>query len=209
MDEEKMTVTRGLVELKLLDKKIRKKINTSRFVGNVKGNKTHTMDQDDKKEFSKEGKKAEQSIRDMIERRRKIKAAIVQSNATTNVRIFKKEYTVADAIERKNSIEYEQAFISAIKSQISDAEETMNVENMKMETKLENLLTHQVGGENKKTQDAKEFIKAYKELNECTIYDPGNLRKKIEQMGEDLDNFLAEVDQVLSESNATTFIAIY
>lgn len=204
----KMTITRGLVELKLLDKRINDKIKSIDFVGVVQGKKDITTKLLRKEELEKEAKSGLQSIKDLIERRKKIKSLIVASNAETKVTIADKKYTVADAIERKNSIEYEKELLGELRYQLEKTESEIIRQNNKMEETLENLLGQQLMSEKKKTEDAEMFIKSYKELNEYKIFDPISIRKTIKEIEEEIDTFLAEVDFILSESNATTFIEV-
>ena len=62
-----------------------------------------------------------QSILDLLERRTRIKASIVKSNAVTIVTIDGKTYTVADALERKRNIGYEKGLLSQMKYQWEDS----------------------------------------------------------------------------------------
>lgn len=204
----KITITRGLVELKLLDKRINDRITSVNFVGVIQGKKDITTKLLRKDELEKEAKSGLQSIKDLIERRKKIKSLIVASNAETKVTISSKKYTVAEAIERKNSIEYEKELLRELRFQLEKAESEITRQNKKMEETLENLLGQQLMSEKKKTEDAEQFIKSYKELNEYRIFDPISIRKSIKEIDEEIDMFLAEVDFTLSESNATTFIEI-
>lgn len=203
-----MTITRGLVELKLLDKRINDRIESINFVGAVQGKKDITTKLLRKADLEKEAKSGLQSIKDLIERRKKIKSLIVASNAQTKVTIADKKYTVADAIERKNSIGYEKELLRELRSQLEKAESEVIRQNNKMEETLENLLGQQLMSEKKKTEDAQMFIKSYKELNEYKLFDPISIRKTIKEIEEEVDMFLAEVDFILSESNATTFIEV-
>lgn len=204
----KLTITRGLVELKLLDKRINDRIHSINFVGVVQGKKDITTKLLKKEELEKEAQSGLQSIKDLIERRKKIKSLIVASNAETKVTIGDKKYTIADAIERKNSIDYEKTLLRELKSQLEKTESEITKQNKKMEETLENLLGQQLMSDKKKTEDAEQFIKSYKELNEYKIFDPISIRKSIKEIEEEIDMFLAEVDFILSESNATTFIAV-
>ncbi|WFD10742.1 hypothetical protein [Tepidibacter hydrothermalis] len=204
----KITITRGLVELKLLDKRINDRITSVNFLGVIQGKKDITTKLLRKEELEKEAKSGLQSIKDLIERRKRIKSLIVASNAETQVTISDKKYTVAEAIERKNSIEYEKELLRELRFQLEKAESEITRQNKKMEETLENLLGQQLMSEKKKTEDAEQFIKSYKELNEYRIFDPISIRKSIKEIDEEIDMFLAEVDFTLSESNATTFIEI-
>ncbi|WP_053956705.1 hypothetical protein [Inediibacterium massiliense] len=204
----KITITRGLVELKLLDKRILDRIGSIHFVGAIQGKKDITTKLLKKETLEKEAKSGLQSIKDLIERRKKIKSAIVASNAETHVTIADKKYTVADAIERKNSIGYEKELLRELKSQLEKTESEIIRQNKNMEETLESLLGQQLMSEKKKTEDAEMFIKSYKELNEHKLFDPISIRKTIKKLEEEIDTFLAEVDFILSESNATTFIEV-
>lgn len=50
----------------------------------------------------------------LISYRHKIKALVVQSNACTKVIVGKEEMTVAEAIERKQSIQYEKDLLEVM-----------------------------------------------------------------------------------------------
>ena len=211
MENNTMTITRGLAELKLLDKRINHKISESNFItANKKSNKKingiYTVD-----EFSQNAKAQYQSVLDLIERRKKIKTAIVNSNANTIVNIAGKEMTVADAIERKESIQYEQTLLNTMRKQYSTSLGKMQIENEKVNAKLDELLNTSFGKENKqKVSDDEISIisKPYLEQNEFVLINPLEIHKKIESLNEEIDNFISEVDYVLSESNSITRITI-
>ncbi len=103
----KLTITRALSELKLLDKRIRKEIEAAYFVAGVQ-KKKKIIGMYTKEEFSSRSQGEVDSIQSMTERRKIIKSAIVNSNARTMVTIVGNTMAVAEAIERKTSIEYEE-----------------------------------------------------------------------------------------------------
>ena len=90
----KITITRALVELKTVDKRIEKALEGAVFI-------THKCASDENPKHKITENRLQQ-VTDLIERRKNLKAAIVKSNATTKVVIDSNEYTVAEAIERKN-----------------------------------------------------------------------------------------------------------
>ena len=105
-----ISITQGLAELKLLDKRIRN-INDGaseyepgfcfRFIAiSTKANQV------DAEKLKKEAQAAYQSFNDLLKRRDQIKRAIIMKNATTSVRIGTWEGTVAEAIEQKASMVY-------------------------------------------------------------------------------------------------------
>src|SRR5690625_647698 len=126
---QEMTITKALSELKLLDKRINRKIEDAVFISFKKGELGKLPNGLDEKEFGKNVEADYNSIADLIKRRNKIKASIVKSNAETVVNISGKDYTVAEAIERKNSIEYEIALLKKLKHDYSEVFRYVHEEN--------------------------------------------------------------------------------
>ena len=104
----KFSVTRGLVQLKRLEQRINKKIDIlEEFVVANKVSSTKVKDGlYTKDQFTAKAKSEWDSLNDLISLRKEIKDAIVQSNAKTKVIICGREYTIAQAIERKNAIPF-------------------------------------------------------------------------------------------------------
>ena len=91
---EKMLVTQALDERDLLVKKIGDKIVKASFVDTIKPNEDKVFAKRiDKTEYAKEAESAYQQIKDLIERFQKIDAAIVESNAKTEVKTSYGEFT--------------------------------------------------------------------------------------------------------------------
>lgn len=204
-----MTITRALAELKLLDKRITGKIHNTTFVEPNKKSADKVARIYTRSEFDEKVKSEYQSILDLIERRKKIKSAIVESNAITHVEIGGKTYTVAEAIERKNSIEYEKQLLATMKAQYKLALASVNRENERVQETLDKLLETMLGKEAKNvTIESNEMAKKYLEDNEYEIVDPLKIVEKIETLEKEIDEFESEVDFVLSESNTITKISI-
>ena len=127
----KISVTEALNELKLYDSKIRKTISNSVFCGAAKksSDKVGVFKKDD---FDERAKASHQSVTDLIANRNSLKSAIVKSNATTDVDVNGKIMTRAEAIERKNSIEYEELLLAEMKRQYANATTTVDKENKKV-----------------------------------------------------------------------------
>lgn len=206
-----MTITRALAELKLLDARIGSAINSTQFIGGKKKSATKVTPTQTVDEFNKSVQSAYDSVKKLIENRKVIKSAIVDSNATTKVKIGEVEMTVADAIERKDSIKYEQMFLNQMINHFNQATAQVNRENEKVQQKLDELLVASFGKENKgKTNDNE--IQAISEpflaQNEYEVVDPLKLKDKIDKLQFDIQGFTSEVDYVLSESNAITKISV-
>lgn len=206
----KISITEALNELKLYDAKITKAIVNARFCGAAKksSDKVGVVKKED---FNERAKASYQSATDLISNRNTLKSAIVKSNAITGVEIDGISMTVAEAIERKNSIEYDETLLNEMKQQYANATATVDKENKKVDNKVDDLLTTLIGKDsdkklNKEDQEAVE--KPYREKNEFEFVDPLELYEKIQTLEESIDGFKSNVDTVLVLSNATTFIEV-
>lgn len=207
---EKMSITRALAEKKLLDKRIEKTINQAKFVTFAKSNSKDVEKNMTKEDYCKDAKATLQSIRDLIDRKSKIDSAIAVSNATTNVEICGVTTTVAEAISRKNNIDFERALLTSLKRQLSSARDSIEIRNHDVESKLQTLLVSMVGKENTKnmSEEAMKISAQYLSDNEFAIVDGVGAEKLIESMEKEIDEFLFNVDFCLSTSNTLTMIEI-
>lgn len=206
----KISIHRALGELKVLDKRIEKEISKGKFIGFKK--KTVNKEYQtgiEVSEFEKTVKSNKQSIDDLIKRRRLIKEAIVNSNANTKVIIGGKEMTVASAIERKSSIEYDFDLLHELQSQYNKAVVTVSKQNEAVEKDISSKVDILLGTDKDKNKEmVGKFSNDYRENNSFEVIDPLGLKSIIDSLEEEIITFENEVDIVLSESNATTFIEI-
>lgn len=206
----KISITEALNELKLYDSKITKAITNAKLAGAAKksADKVGVVKKD---EFTERAKASYQSVTDLIANRNALKSAIVKSNAVTEVTINEKTMTVAEAIERKNSIDYDESLLSEMKKQYASATDTVNKENKKVDNKVDELLSTLIGKDSDKKiskEDQEAIEKPYREKNEFEFIDPIGIYDKIVELESDIDGFKSEVDTKLVLSNATTFIEI-
>ena len=204
-----MLVTVALNELKLLDSRIIKEIDRGSFISSAKKSNPKVSPAMSKEEFIEEAKSKFNSVKDLIERRSKIKAAIVDSNAKTEVEIDGVKMTRADAIERKSSINYEKLMLNELKDQLNIHTAKVNSSNYEVDNKIDSLVQAAYGKEGKnniKQEDYDAIAKPYREANEWDIVDPLNLKDVIEEMEKRIDGFESNVDSALQISNCTTYI---
>lgn len=204
----KYSIHRCLAELKLLNDKI-EKATSKKFIGFKKNSangeyNTHEGDED----FAKLVQSNYDTVMAYINRRNLFKEAIVNSNATTKVIIAGKEYTVASAIERKNSISYEEELLYQFKIQYANCIRTVNDNNDRMETNLDKQISQMVGSDNSKNDDIVTFAEFYRKQNGYTLLDPLKIKDKLDILEKEIQDFKSEVDCVLSESNAITMVEI-
>ncbi|WP_046176208.1 hypothetical protein [Domibacillus indicus] len=204
----KMSVTRALAELKLLDKRINSVMSSAKFVTFAVGSKP-VSGYASTKEYEEKVTSAYQSVTDLIQRRNDIKSAIVLSNAATKVSIADKEYTVAEAIERKTSIQYEMQLMRKMKSEYTAVTDEIQRINEAVKEELDRKLDALYGREAKtKVDENNELVKSYRNDNEAKMVDPLKIRGEYEKLEQEIDEFLSEVDFVLSTSNTLTEIEV-
>lgn len=203
----KMSVHRALGELKTYDDKISKAIHEKFIISNKKSNEK--IGSKSIVEYSNELKGNLKKVKDLIENRKRLKSAIVMSNANTNVTIGNNHYCIAEAIERKNFISTEEAILSEIKRQYTKEMGKLETENNLLPQKLETYLSSILGDKTqRKVEEVEQYSKAFENKHMYELIDPNNISDYIKQLEESITQFKTEVDYILSESNATTFIEV-
>ena len=208
-----ISVTRGLVQLKRLEEKIQRDIRMiSEFVTVNKVQEKNVLNGTmTKKQYNEYVQSKWQSLMDKISLRQEIKDEIVKSNANTVVTIAGKKYTIAQAIEKKNNIEKFEKPISAMLN--GAYAKALNSVEMKNDEVVENAEKNFFGrGEerrkNESNKDLLDAMEIYINSRKFEIIDPLNIKKLKEEFENGILDFIAEVDQVLTESNSTTMIQI-
>ena len=85
----------------------------------------------------------------------------------------------------------------------------LSLVNEMLPSRLEDYLTAILGNkDHAKKEEVELHTKSFMERNEYVLIDPLHLDKRIEEWEERISSFKAEVDAVLSESNAITKITI-
>ncbi len=207
--KSKMTIHRALSELKVIDSRIYKAMSELNPIG-IKQKDKLVDGKHNVETFNKNANETFQSIQDLIERKSKIKNAIVLSNAKTLVKIGEKEMSVADAITAKSHAEIEQEFINNLKAKARKAKSNLEQKNAEVESRKEKFIEASLGGDKSKAkpEEVESLSKMFDTNNMYEIVDPINVEDKIKKMETNLEEFLGEVDAVLSETNATTFITV-
>ena len=207
MSTEKMTIHRALSELKLIDAKIEKQTAEINPTGIHQKNKL-VNGYISEADFNTAAKSKLDSVTDLIKRKNKIKSAIVNSNGKTDVTVGDKKMTVADAINFKAIIKFKQKLIDTLKQRHKAVVGELNKSNEAVNANCQKLLEYSFGKDNVKvTKDDMEAIsRPYLENNQFHLADPLKVDTTVEQMEKEVSEFEMEVDAVLSEINAVTFI---
>lgn len=217
---EKMLVTQALDERDLLVKKIADKIAKASFVDTMKPNEEKVYAKRiSKEEYAKEAESSYQQILDLIDRFQKIDAAIVASNAQTEVLTSYGTFTVAGAISLRSRLrglgayeddaDFEGNLQSKMQAEYNERVRFCDNKNSQLQLTAENMRLS-ILGKDSKTKDDKPLhvVEAYVKENTTELVDPLDVKKKLEALGEKRNTLLTELDTQIKVSNATTFIEV-
>ena len=208
---EKMLVTQALNELKTISNRIDRAINNAMFITASKTVDKNAAPGMTKEDFKTNAIASMQSIKDLIDRREKIKAGIIASNAVTEVEIAGEKMTVAKAIDTKDSIKYKRTLLDTMKCQYANAVTMVNKATITVDDNINKLITAAYGKEGKEKVSEADYdaiAKPYKIANEVSLVDPLSLKEEIDKLEEYIENFTANVDAQLQISNCVTWIEI-
>lgn len=200
------SITRSLVELKTLDNRILKNIESTSFTSFKTKSRNSGLTSDD---FRKNATANFDSICDLIIRRDKIKNAIVLSNSTTIVEVAGKKMPVSQAIEFKHTIQYKRELVAKLRDQRQIV--TIESENHRnrVQTKIDENIRIICGKDAKADAQSIQTISDGITKNDpIEIFDPLGIDKIIADLETEIEDFSANIDFVLSESNAITQIVV-
>lgn len=204
-----MTLARALAEIKLLNSKIEKNIGRLQLVATKTGKKDIVNGSNEKVvDFNENAKSNYQSTLDLIKRRNFIKSKLTQANAITTISIGQDSYTIAEAIDRKNSIQIEKTLLDKMKSNLNLQIKNMNTANDKMEADINRMVETKMGVDKSKAEDVANLKRIFRESDTTTLVDPLDLKVKIEDLEKSIENFELNIDFTLSEANAINYIEI-
>lgn len=207
-ENKKMLVQMALKEQKMLDVRIERATSNARFcIGSKKIDK-NAEPGTSKEDFQKNAIASYQKVNDLINYKEAMKRAIVQSNAMTEVEIAGIKMTVAEAIDRKQTIKYKKNLLLEMRSQYDMQMAKVNQHNTAVDIQANNIVATAYGKEkdNLKQVDVSTIVDPYRKMNEYELIDPLNLKNKIEELEREIEDFEANVDTVLQISNCSTWI---
>ena len=198
------TITQALCELKTIDKRLNRLTSELTFLS------CGTKNNQRKDDPINQSVSKYQQWRDLRSLRDRVKAAIVMSNATTMVNVGDSTLTVADAIERKTSIQIDKTMLDTMKTQRRNIVHTVDTNNKQAEQRLQRLLEQNFGKDNTKTDPAsiQQTEDVFWVNNRWSTLDPLHLTETIETLEDYIETFDKNVDFALSESNSQTRINV-
>jgi hypothetical protein len=234
---QRISVTQALAELKLLDKRIRKMVApktkpagaavascySPEYGGFVAAESSPEADTPelnwtavktksnpvDAEQLRREAQAEWQSFMDLVNRRDRIKKAVVMSNASTRVKVGTWEGTMAEAIEHKSSIGYKKMLLGAMKKELTSTKEKLKVAEKEVQERLDRLLQSELGKDVRTNPDTIQSITvSFRENNKVELVDPLGLAARVKELEEEVESFETNVDWVLSEANGRTMVEV-
>ncbi|MFD2116877.1 hypothetical protein ACFSTH_20895 [Paenibacillus yanchengensis] len=197
-----MSIQEALNELSTLNKRIEKSIHKRIQFGAIVIGKKPVNGYNSNEEFQKDVKSVYDSMRALIHRRTLIKRAIVKKNAEVEVTIGNQVLTLAEAIERKNSIKLEETILREMENQYTTLMNEFASTKEYYRERLDRHIENAVGKDNKdKFKEDNAMFNFFKEENEPAFIDPIHLRKEIDALDEEITTFKEKVDNVLTTAN--------
>ena len=201
-----ISIARALVELKTLDARINKITGSTQWIIFKTKNKNSNFSEE---EFKKTTLSEFQSLNDLITRRDKVKNAIVKSNSVTEVEVGGVKMTVSQAIEYKKTIEYKKKLLGELKRQRQMVTIEFESHKQRVQNKIDENIKVICGKDSKPDETViKSVSEGISKGDPIEIFDPVGLDKVIKEMETSIEDFVANVDYVLSESNALTTIVV-
>lgn len=206
--KNQITIHRALSQLKTIEGRVSDLLSQQTFVDAYQGDgrKIKGIAKEDRIASIQSGY---DSVIDLLSLQDRIKSQIALSNATKQVIVAGETMTVAEAISRKHTAALKYTFLEVLQRQFRQAQATVNKGNEKaVEIANKSIVDTFASSEKLSTEEVENYRKAVMKANEFNLLDPLNIERKIKLLQDSLEEFNEEVDAVLSESNATTFIEI-
>jgi len=204
-----LTITEALVKLKLTAKKIvdaQAKLHIG--IVSTKGSNTVPPGFKSQDEFRSEIKSRIDTVTGLIRYRDKLKNSIILSNAKTNVVIDGKTMTVAEAIEFKQSVALKRGLYEHLNKHQTILNDQVNKNNANLDARADEYITKLFQGAVAGEEERRTARENWVNNNKAFAVTDDTLKKTVEHLGEEISNFMAEVDTTLSVANAKTVIEI-
>ena len=212
------TVTDGLAQVTLLQKRIEHAIKTAIFdVISYEKIMSPSLEAEIK-QAEKDIKAGYQSLTTLIETRHAIKSAIIRVNAgipkdavlVNTLTVMGKEYTAAELIERKKSLVLEKSLLQKMKTCNQETQRALDLKMVEFTDKLERYITNALAAQGAKRDPSfvESCTREFSPANRPFRVDPVGLDKEIIKYEEYVTTFESEIDRALSKFNATTILEV-
>lgn len=209
MAEKTLSVYEALIEISRLNDKI-EKFNSSSTMPLFLACATESakyIEGMEKEKYINLLKSNYDSCRHLISNLSEYKAKVVLSNALTTITVGGKEYTIAEAIQRKQNIDTEIRFLRMIETQLKDVNTKITAKNNSVKAGLTEYL-EKVKSETATPEEIDKLTNIYNEKNLFILVDPYGITETIDEKRQELETFLSDVDTKITASNCSTMITV-
>lgn len=214
---EKLLVTQALDERDLLVKRIQDAIDKSSFVDVLKPNDERTYgSKKNVAEYEKDVESSLQSIKDLIARYKRLDAAILLANATTNIEVAGITMTRAAAINLRKSLlhtsvsngtNFEKNLIRKMQREFDEAKVTIS-RSQEVADRQREAMTNSLASIEKKNlnEDSLNSISAYCDNLVYRLVDPIGVENTIFELKKKQEELVTGLESAIKISNATTYV---
>ena len=143
-----------------------------------------------------------------IERLVLLTSARNQANTTVLVTVNGKQMTMDEAISKKAMLEVQKAALNRFKSQLSSAQQVVTKADAEVQTSVDKAVAAAVTSNPLTEEQVAVFKKMYEASLGKTIAVGSNIKTCLENLEKYIKEFSDEIDYVLSEANANTFVDV-
>lgn len=204
----KLSLTRILSELKLVDKKIEQLLEKDYVATYQKRNPVLNLKT--KESFEKEAVENLQSLKDLFIRKSNLRNALSRANADTKINFNGKSYSINELLTIKNElIPLKINALHSLMNEINRTKAAYEKQNSIIEEKVEQMLMQGLSKDRKASGDEYEKIaKPFIEDNKILLSDAANISQYINELNKEITEFTSDIDILLSEINSKTEVEV-
>ena len=143
-----------------------------------------------------------------IERLVLLKSARNQANTNEYVTVNGKQMTMDEAISKKAMLEVQKSALNKFKAQLSSAQQVVTKADADVQTSVDKAVAAAVTSNPLTEEQVQVFKKMYEASLGKTIAGGSNIKTCLENLEKYIKEFSDEIDYVLSEANANTFVEV-
>lgn len=210
MTTETMNIHKAMIELKTLESRILDAISGVQFVLPNK-HSNEKLSGIPIKQVAANIVDSYKSATDLIRRRNAIKQAVIRSNSEAVVSVCGKEYTVAEAIDMKNNgLKGRKSLLAKLSMDYNKAKRDADTSNASLDSRADNYVKSMYENADMKnlSDDVRKTRESFIESQTVELLDPLGIKKVIDDLNEEINQFMVEIDAALSVSNAVTEITV-
>ena len=200
-----ISVARALVELKIIDYKLKKLTEEPTFFCvDVRSKNRNVSSEGIKRDATADF----QLFNDLLKRQETIKTAIKESNIKTIVRVGDWSGNINKAIQRKKANLYKLSLINVMKSQLKAALTVFDTEKRATSEALQVFLASENKLGLKTPEEMVALTNKFNDANKIMLVDPLGCKTLAAKLLEEVEVFNNNIEWVLAESDVTTSIVI-